>query len=405
MIKVSVIIPVYNVEQYLRKCLDSVLNQSLKDIEIICIDDCSTDSSREILQEYASKDNRISLSYNEKNMGQAYARNIGINVACGKYIRFVDADDFICADSLEYTYNITEKYNLDFLKFRFERETNGVRKVFNEYDNTVNAMVINGVKLLDYFMEQKDYSFDISVCTCMMKREYLKANNITFYNGIYFEDFLFTYKVFIYAQKGMCINKVGYTYVAHVGSTTTKQKSDKHIYGLLVNINEIIKVMSCVKESRNASLAFIFYIHEKMMNYVKQLEGNVNQQYWEDDIKQLYNSIVFHHLSYQLDDNRINEGCNRIENESLVYIFGAGTLARQLLETFNERQVIVSGVLVSDAAKNVKALMGHRVSSIDSLQEDKDRVIIFVAVLDIYRQEVMTLLNEKGFKNIVYVGK
>ena len=106
-----------------------------------------------------------------------------------------------------------------------------------------------------------------------------------------------------------------------------------------------------------------------------------------------------------MDDNRINEGCNRIENESLVYIFGAGTLARQLLETFNERQVIVSGVLVSDAAKNVKALMGHRVSSIDSLQEDKDRVIIFVAVLDIYRQEVMTLLNEKGFKNIVYVGK
>ena len=92
--KVSIIIPVYNVEQYLPKCLDSIINQTLKDIEIICINDGSIDNSLSILKEYASKDDRI-IIIDKENEGQGIARNLGIKKAKGKYIGFVDPDDWV----------------------------------------------------------------------------------------------------------------------------------------------------------------------------------------------------------------------------------------------------------------------------------------------------------------------
>ena len=94
MAKVSIIVPVYNVEKYLRKCLDSLINQTLKDIEIICINDGSTDKSLEILEEYKNRDSRIIL-LNQENSGQSIARNNGIKKATGEYIGFVDPDDWV----------------------------------------------------------------------------------------------------------------------------------------------------------------------------------------------------------------------------------------------------------------------------------------------------------------------
>lgn len=113
MIKVSVIVPVYNVELYLRECLDSIINQTLKDIEIICIDDCSTDSSYKILEEYAKKDNRIKIFKNSKNESVGYNRNLGIKEAKGEYISFIDSDDFISKDFLYNLYDTAKKYNSD----------------------------------------------------------------------------------------------------------------------------------------------------------------------------------------------------------------------------------------------------------------------------------------------------
>ena len=109
MAKVSVIIPVYNVEKYLRKCLESVVNQTLKDIEIICVNDGSTDSSALILDEYARNDNRIKV-YTQENQGQGAARNMALELAQGDYIAFVDSDDWLEVSALEELYKfITEK--------------------------------------------------------------------------------------------------------------------------------------------------------------------------------------------------------------------------------------------------------------------------------------------------------
>ena len=117
--KVSVIIPVYNTEKYLEKCLDSVCNQTLSDIEIICVDDCSTDNSLNILKEYAQKDNRIKLIEFKENKGAAAARNEGIKAATGEYIGFIDSDDYPETDSYyEQLYTKAKQENAVYRKWR-----------------------------------------------------------------------------------------------------------------------------------------------------------------------------------------------------------------------------------------------------------------------------------------------
>lgn len=131
MIKVSVILPVYNTEKYLPECLDSIINQSLSDIEIICIDDGSTDKSLQILKEYAEKDKRIVL-LEQKNSGAGIARNKGMEAAKGKYLSFLDSDDFFEQEMLEKAYIKCEEENADFCVYRskrFDDKTHGYESI------------------------------------------------------------------------------------------------------------------------------------------------------------------------------------------------------------------------------------------------------------------------------------
>lgn len=116
MTKVSIIVPCYNVEQYVSKCLDSLINQTLADIEIICIDDKSTDSTLKILKKYAAQDKRVKLFCQTKNHGVAIARNIGLEHAVGKYIGFVDPDDWVDLDFYEKLYNKALELNVDIVQ-------------------------------------------------------------------------------------------------------------------------------------------------------------------------------------------------------------------------------------------------------------------------------------------------
>lgn len=119
-ILVSVIVPVYNVENYLRQCLDSIVNQTLKNIEIICVDDSSTDRSKDILKEYSQKDKRIKV-VTQPNKGAGAARNNGLSIATGKYLSFLDSDDFFEPDMLEAAYNKAEEDKADFVVFKSDQ--------------------------------------------------------------------------------------------------------------------------------------------------------------------------------------------------------------------------------------------------------------------------------------------
>lgn len=185
--KVSVIIPVYNVEEYLRQCLDSVINQTLKEIEIICVDDGSTDSSLEILKEYAAKDPRITV-ITQQNLHAGVARNAGLAVAKGEYLSFLDSDDFFELNMLKETYNKAIKDNSDIVIFNFYNYDNisKIEKTSYAYDK----------KFLNTFSPKKfkDYIYFISTPapwnkifkSSLIKNESLKFENLQSCNDITF---------------------------------------------------------------------------------------------------------------------------------------------------------------------------------------------------------------------------
>ena len=148
--KVSIIIPVYNTEAYLEECLDSVISQSLRDIEILCINDASTDSSMQILRKYARKDSRIKVLQNSVNQGLSYTRNVGIDNACGEYIQFVDSDDWIEPDTEEVLYKIAAGNQLDLLKFL---KTSQDKSLFGK--SVANRVFSSGTDLLDELLKQR----------------------------------------------------------------------------------------------------------------------------------------------------------------------------------------------------------------------------------------------------------
>ena len=151
-IKISIIIPVYNVEKYLKQCLDNIIKQIFTDFECICVNDGSTDSSLKILQEYASKDNRFKI-INQENKGLAESRNIGLSVAIGDYVLFIDSDDFIDNNFCEVLYNDAKKYNCDVcFAERFDFDNNIKKKAsVSKFLNTITKLEINNSNRFFYF--------------------------------------------------------------------------------------------------------------------------------------------------------------------------------------------------------------------------------------------------------------
>lgn len=192
MVKISVLIPFYNVEEYIEKCLDTVINQTFKDIEIICIDDKSTDDSLKIVNEYALKDSRIKIYKNDENQGVAKTRNFALNLAKGKYIYFLDSDDFIELDTLEKLYNLAEEKSLDIIIFKLLEFIEGGDNVYVKNYYSESRILLKTVP--DKVFNYKDITpYLLMICVNLQgklfKRELIQ--DIKFAEGLIFEDIPF----------------------------------------------------------------------------------------------------------------------------------------------------------------------------------------------------------------------
>ena len=209
--KLSVVMPVYNVEDYLDEALNSAENQTLKDIEIICVNDGSTDNSPEILESHAKKDSRIRV-INQENQGVSVARNAGIKAATGKYIYFFDSDDVLAPYIMEKSVNLLEKYNADVIKFRrvyFEADSKADLWAYS-YDDSAFRLYeckpdSNCVK---FFCEG-----GWAVWTSVYKKSLIAENSIEFNKNIGFgEDLLFNFVLSTHINKIIIDDNVGYFY-------------------------------------------------------------------------------------------------------------------------------------------------------------------------------------------------
>lgn len=222
----SVIIPVYNVEPYLRDCLDSVLNQSFADWEAVCVDDGSTDGSAAIAAEYAKKDNRFKVVC-QPNGGLSAARNTGLATAHGDYILFLDSDDWLEADALTtLSENLDDEEMLCFSGRRFFEETNA----FNPADSLVEKAYDSG---LAYYNENallhRDFAF-VCVVLRAYKRAFLVEKGLRFKEGIFHEDNLFTPMACYHAGRVKQINVCLYNYRVRANSITDGNMSKRLVY-------------------------------------------------------------------------------------------------------------------------------------------------------------------------------
>lgn len=231
--KVSVIIPIYNVEKYLRQCLDSVISQSLKEIEIICINDGSPDKSIQILLEYAQQDNRI-IIIDRENRGVAESRNEGIKKASGEFVCFIDPDDYYPTnDILEALYNGVKKKDVLICGGEFSNFSVLEPELKQNY-NRKSGYLFDKDSIINY----KDYQFDYGYHRFIYNREFLIENNILFPNYTRFEDPPFLVNAMISAGKFYALDKITYAYrTGHKDVHWSKQNINDLLDGLALNIS------------------------------------------------------------------------------------------------------------------------------------------------------------------------
>ena len=229
MIKVSVIVPVYNVEKYLNKCLDSLLCQSLNDVEIVLVEDGGTDKSLEIAREYAEKHQNVKLIIHETNKGIGKTRNDGIGVAEGEYLTFVDSDDYVSSDYCEKFYEFAKENKLDFVSASTYLDHDGV---ITEYD--AESFEISDMEHDPDILVKMTYG----PCNKMFRTSIIKGNDIRFEEKLKYEDLPFVAKALKNSRFGF-LDGYYYYYVIHGGSqTTTLTKKNYDIYQILNIVNE-----------------------------------------------------------------------------------------------------------------------------------------------------------------------
>ena len=246
--KVSVIIPVYNTEDYLAKCLNSILTQTMTDLEIICIDDGSTDASTRIMSEFAEKDSRVSV-LRQENSGQSAARNRGIDAASGEYICFVDSDDWLDAEALEKLCPPADRENLDVLYFggKVSFDTENLLKEHEEYFDRAYKRTDNGNKILNgkdmIVCQRSNRQFWKVPYMALIRRSYLLEKQIRFKEGMIHEDNLFAYQLCINAERTMLIPDAYYNRLVREDSVITAVKTHRNLYGYVSTVIEETRCM------------------------------------------------------------------------------------------------------------------------------------------------------------------
>lgn len=258
--KISVIIPVYNVEKFLDRCVQSVINQTLQDIEIILVDDESPDNCPQMCDEYAKQDKRIKVVH-KKNGGLGFARNSGLEVATGEYVTFLDSDDFVELNTYETLYNEARNNQLDICYFQHCRYLNDGTKVYKknlvtevEYVETneeVQRFLLNMVGAHPTERKPRDYS--MSVCMGIFKLNIVQNCNIRFVSerDVASEDLIFHLSLLPHINRIGILPNVFYNYYINPNSITTNYNEQKYL--------RLIKCLDVVKDFLDKSFEYNIY--------------------------------------------------------------------------------------------------------------------------------------------------
>lgn len=259
---VTVIIPVYRVEDYLDKCIGSVMNQTHSNIEIILVDDGSPDNSGVMCDKYAELDSRIKVIH-KKNGGLSDARNHGLEIAQGKYTLFVDSDDYIKTNAIETLYAYAENENLDIVSANaYQVKEGNITTLFSGYSEDV----VDGKTFLVESIKNKKYL--AAVWLRLYKTNLLKRNNLFFKVGLLHEDEQWTPYVLMNATRVGYLDYSFYYYLIRSGSITQMENREKHIKDIIGTCNELVDYFNETDLQINQKAVLKDYFARLYMNTV-----------------------------------------------------------------------------------------------------------------------------------------
>ena len=410
--KVTIVIPMYNTEKYLKKCLDSAIKQTLRDIEIICVDDGSNDNTRQIAEKYATVDSRIHLILSDVNHGPSYVRNRAIETAKGEYIQFLDSDDKIPKYSTEKLYNCAKLISCDAvvcnLKTTYEKQE--YTKTFQENNHVLKVFdnrCFSGMELFKLFMETGIASASICSACLFCNRKFLLDNKIKFLEDVIYEDDLFSFHVLMLARKVSCLFEPCYYRLKREGSITTSPITYKAMKSRFLIYHAMVEWLkrNIVPETYRG------YVMDHIAKYFamtrRVILENVNDVKCDSCRFSLpYPNNMFDLFLFQSRGGYIRElTCEEIEkirNSAKVVVYGAGNVARDAIIYLSYLGINQFTIAVT-CAKNDEYLMGNRVYGIRNIEYDKKNTVVLIAVQGVARDEIFGNLISMGYHQIIKV--
>ena len=401
--KVSIIIPVYNVENYLKECLQSVLCQTHKNIEIICVDDGSSDGSLKILEEYQNIDRRILVFSYGINKGVSYARNFGLEKASGKYVYFLDADDYLFENAVKDLATLADKNSTDCIYFnsKLQMETEGIGSPRLEFNlKQFNKVVLTGEKLFSVLMNNQAYTG--SVCRQFWKKSFLIENQLYFPNGYLAEDALFSFKAMLLGKRMMIVDKSYHVYRRHGGTMSTNVSSQKaialfSIYCQMMEIwikgnfdTEVSKAIE-LRCSQIFKMSRQLYLRNKRMITTDNFKNDLEKHLFRLLLEQKQNKSV-------IITQSIVEKLRKYEQ---VIVYGAGGYAVEVIEALEHCGISVAYIAVTTVHRNTTSINNIPIYEVDAITEMGSNSIVVMGVLKKNRDDVISTLREKGFFNYI----
>lgn len=296
MCKVSVIVPVYNVEKYLKQCLDSLIAQTLKEIEIICVDDGSTDLSLNMIYEYQKHDDRFKIIHQE-NQGLSSARNAGLKEATGDFIYFCDSDDYIHPSAMEICYFTAKRENVDVLSFNYISFKDGEKNYVEHTSNFPENRTITGIEMLDMAIQSEAYTPSIPLL--FINKTYWNANKYFFIQGIIHEDHSFFIEILTTAKSAYHLNEFLYFRRIRAGSIMTTRQHIASAVGMLKTMEYLSYLYGAGLSEKDMSVIekyFVFCFRLFFNSYI--LLGNVECNSLKSEIIKFRNTLkqcAFYH--------------------------------------------------------------------------------------------------------------
>ena len=409
MSKVTVVIPVYNVEQYLPACLDSVLGQSLRDIEIIAIDDASPDSCPAILDGYAAKDSRVKVIHLPENHQQGYGRNRGLERAEGKYVYFLDSDDMITATAMEELYDLAERDRLDGIFFdsqtvfenaELERKHSGYAA---SRKGNYEQRIYGGRELLDSFFDQ--WEWDCYIQREFWRRDYLLSRGIRFPEGTEHEDEYFAFAALLQAERVRWIPEQYFIRRYRENSVMTREAHPKDFHGYFVSYCKMVRLVESAGIRSPGADKNISHMYDLMLRFYPLFMSREDPKDWFKTDEELFSFRLFQYAR-QHDDycvERLKALCPQLPPQKPVWIYGAGAIARTAYSSLERAGYLIKGFLVSRPEGNPRVLFGHEVCDVSRTSPAEDDIVV-IAVSRQYRPEIIRTVEEKGWNYRVYAG-